>query len=308
MLTYGIDEWIGFFIIYCFIGWVGESIYVSIEHHKIVNRGFLHGPFLPIYGSGAIIILFATLPVRNNLFLIFLFGMLSSTVLEYFTGYIMEQIFHVKYWDYTCQPFNLNGYICLGCSLTWGLLAMLLTRVVHRPIENFLFSINSSVVIVVDAVFTIYFIWDIVVSAQEAFDLKRMILANEEIQRLSKRIDVFVAFAEDDKAKLESAINEAKQEVDFKIDMVKNELQYKVNRIKKGTELKYAFGKAECEAELSRLKAEITATKEKWELYKDKKQNKAYSILKRNPGATSKKHEFSFDVVRNLFVTKITKK
>ena len=88
MFAYNLWQWIAFFIIYCLIGWIGESLYVSWEHRKWVNRGFLHGPFLPIYGFGAVIILISTIPVRNNYFLIFLFGMLGATLLEYFTGRI----------------------------------------------------------------------------------------------------------------------------------------------------------------------------------------------------------------------------
>ena len=70
MFAYNLWQWIAFFIIYCLIGWIGESLYVSWEHRKWVNRGFLHGPFLPIYGFGAVIILISTIPVRNNYFLI----------------------------------------------------------------------------------------------------------------------------------------------------------------------------------------------------------------------------------------------
>ena len=84
MFAYNLWQWIAFFIIYCLIGWIGESLYVSWEHRKWVNRGFLHGPFLPIYGFGAVIILISTIPVRNNYFLIFLFGMLGATLLEYY--------------------------------------------------------------------------------------------------------------------------------------------------------------------------------------------------------------------------------
>lgn len=136
MYGYSIEQWITFFAVYCFVGWGFESIYVSIEHRKWVNRGFLNGPFLPIYGFGAIIMLFAALPVRDNIALTFLFGMAGATALEYFTGYVMEKMFHVKYWDYTYEPLNVDGYICLGCSLMWGALSVLLVRVVHRPTER----------------------------------------------------------------------------------------------------------------------------------------------------------------------------
>ena len=82
MFAYNLWQWIAFFIIYCLIGWIGESLYVSWEHRKWVNRGFLHGPFRPIYGFGAVIILISTIPVRNNYFLIFLFGMLVPPCLN----------------------------------------------------------------------------------------------------------------------------------------------------------------------------------------------------------------------------------
>ena len=86
MYEYSVFEWISFFMIYCFLGWMFESLYVSWECKKWVNRGFLNGPFLPIYGFGAIIMLFVDLPVKNNIILIFLFGMMAATILEYITG------------------------------------------------------------------------------------------------------------------------------------------------------------------------------------------------------------------------------
>lgn len=202
MFSYDLWDFIAFFMIYCLIGWAMESLYVSFEHKKWVNRGFLHGPFLPIYGFGAIIILISTIPVRNHYFLIFLFGMIGATLLEYVTGYVMERIFHVKYWDYSYDFCNLNGYICLGCSLAWGVCSLLLTGLIHNPIEKFVFGFPHVPLIVIDLVFVVYFIWDVITSAQEAFDLKKMILENEEIKRIQKRLDVIAAFAEEDKEKM----------------------------------------------------------------------------------------------------------
>ena len=84
--TYTTVDWLMFFYIYCFLGWCFESTYVSIQHKKWVNRGFMRGPFLPLYGSGAVIMLFVTSPVRGNVFLTFLFGAVGATILEYFTS------------------------------------------------------------------------------------------------------------------------------------------------------------------------------------------------------------------------------
>ena len=90
-----------------------------------VNRGFLNGPFLPIYGFGAVTILISTMSVRDSVPLIFLLGMLGATVLEYVTGACMERMFHVRYWDYSNQKLNLNGHICLTSSLAWGIFSVL---------------------------------------------------------------------------------------------------------------------------------------------------------------------------------------
>ena len=92
MTAYTVSQWILFFYIYCFCGWVWESAYVSVCERKPVNRGFLKGPFLPIYGSGAICILIVTIPVRGNIPAMCIVGMVSATVLEYITGYVMERL------------------------------------------------------------------------------------------------------------------------------------------------------------------------------------------------------------------------
>ena len=116
-ILYTIHQWLLLFYLYCFAGWIWESCYVSLKKRKWINRGFLKGPLLPIYGSGAIVVLVSTIMVQNNTFLIFIIGMIAATILEYITGELMERIFHVRYWDYSDKPFNINGHICLLSSL-----------------------------------------------------------------------------------------------------------------------------------------------------------------------------------------------
>ena len=108
---YTIHQWLLLFYLYCFAGWVWESCYVSALKHKWINRGFLKGPLLPIYGSGAIVVLISTITVKENIFLVFIIGMIAATVLEYITGELMESIFHVRYWDYSNKPLILNGLL-----------------------------------------------------------------------------------------------------------------------------------------------------------------------------------------------------
>ena len=202
MHVYTAGQWVLLFFFYCLCGWVWESCYVSARQRRWVNRGFLHGPLLPIYGSGAIIILFATLPVADSLPLIWLFGMLAATALEYVTGDVMERIFKVRYWDYSGQKFNLNGHICLTSSIAWGFFSILLVRFVHPPIGRLLARVPALFVDPLAFGLTILFTVDVVRSVQAALDLRKVLTKlteeNEDLRRLAKRAEVAAAFAEDD--------------------------------------------------------------------------------------------------------------
>ena len=198
---YTFIQWLLFFFIYCFLGWVWESCYVSAKNREWINRGFLHGPMLPIYGSGAIIVLLCTIGVRDQVILIFIFGMIGATILEYVTGACMERLFRVRYWDYSHMPLNLKGYICLPVSLGWGVFSVLLMRVIHVPIENLVLQIPERIAEVVSVVCSSAFAVDFTLSFSEAMDLRDMLIrlsdSNEKIQRLQKRLEVVSAFAED---------------------------------------------------------------------------------------------------------------
>lgn len=202
MNIYSAGQWVLLFFFYCFCGWVWECCYVSIRQRRWVNRGFLQGPLLPIYGSGAIIILFATLPVSESLWLVWLLGMIAATILEYVTGAAMERLFKVRYWDYSQQRFHLNGYICLTSSIAWGFFSILLVEFLHPPIADLLGKIPRYFVDPLALVLTSAFTVDVVRSVQAALDLRevltRLAEENEEFRRLARRAEVAAAFAEDD--------------------------------------------------------------------------------------------------------------
>lgn len=124
-------QWALFFFLYSFLGWIWESGYVSLREKRWMNRGFLNGPLLPIYGFGAVFILLFTLPVAANPLLVFLMGMAGATLLEYVTGSFLENTFHVRYWDYSMYRWNLHGHICLTASLFWGLFSLAQVRLIH---------------------------------------------------------------------------------------------------------------------------------------------------------------------------------
>ena len=176
MQSYHLTQWVLFFFIYSFIGWVWECCFVSVRKRRWVNRGFMYGPMLPIYGFGALAVLISTIRVRDSIPLIFLFGMVGATLLEYVTGAVMERLFNVKYWDYSNQKFNLNGYICLTSSLGWGLFSVLLVKFVHVPIEGIAFVLTVAAAV------------DVTQSFNDAMDLKRILAQLEESKKQIRKI------------------------------------------------------------------------------------------------------------------------
>lgn len=276
MYLYTWYQWLLFFFIYCFIGWIIESTYVSVRSLHFVNRGFLRLPLLPLYGSGAIIMLWLSLPVQGNLFLVFLFGMLGASALEYVTGYAMERLFKMKYWDYSNNPFNLNGYVCLTNSIAWGFLTLLLTEVIHLPLEWLVLRLNGTVCISLVVIVGIIFVTDAIHSTKEALDLGRIL---EAMTKLKSELD-----------EVQVQISLLKAETAQKVSDIKTETIQMATSLKDGTKVKISSLKAETASALKesalveRLQS-LTETKEK---LTGRLTSYRKGILRRNPTASSR--------------------
>lgn len=122
-----------YFSLFSFCGWIAEVIYCSIPAKKFINRGFLNGPVCPVYGFGGLIVVYLLEPVRGHIIGLFLLGMVATTILEYATSYIMEKLFHTRWWDYSERPLNINGRVCLPYSIMFGALSVFAVRVLYPP-------------------------------------------------------------------------------------------------------------------------------------------------------------------------------
>ena len=210
MYYYSWNQWITFFFIYSFLGWVWESCYVSIKSHRWVNRGFLRMPMLPLYGSGATIMLLLTLPFPGNYVLQYCLGVIGPTILEYFTGWAMEKLFKMRYWDYSNQRFNIKGYICLTSSIAWGFFTMLMTYVLHPPIEHFVLNKIPPVVdYVVIAVVGVLFVLDTIESAKAAIDVGKALEKMTDIRAQIDDIQVQLSLLKSEAARVASEKKEA---------------------------------------------------------------------------------------------------
>lgn len=134
---YYIIQW---FLIYSMLGWLVESIYMSVCNRKLTNRGFMRGPMCPIYGVGALTVYFLLRPVCHNIFLLYFSGALVATSLEYVTAKIMLRIFGEVWWDYSQKPFNYKGILCLESTIAWGFYTLGLFLFLHKGVE---YIVNS---------------------------------------------------------------------------------------------------------------------------------------------------------------------
>ncbi|MBQ8822186.1 MAG: hypothetical protein IJZ82_06050 [Lachnospiraceae bacterium] len=232
MFDYTFSQWVLFFYFYSFFGWCFESAYVSICKKKWINRGFMRGPFLPLYGSGAIMMLVVSKPFQKYVPLVYLSGCLGATALEYVTGVVMEALFAVRYWDYSHKRFNYKGHICLSSTLAWGALTVLVTRYIHPWVERLVLQIPVKLEQGVTLILSAVLAGDYAMSFRAALDLKdilyRLEKVNEEIAHLQKRVDVLIAVAGDE-------LQERKEELfDLKDEFIekKDELVEKADEIR----------------------------------------------------------------------------
>lgn len=222
-----IMQWLLYFYIYCFLGWIFESCYVSARKMQWTNRGFLRGPMLPIYGSGAVMMLVVSEPFRSNYILTYFAGVVGATILEYVVGVVIEAIFKVRYWDYSNQRFNYKGHICLSSSIAWGFLTIAMNLWLHPGILSVLNPVPQSVQYAITVLVTVCISIDTILSVKDALELRDIILrleeAKEEMERLQRRMDVVLAFAEADK---EHFLDEHPrlQQIDGRITEQKKEL------------------------------------------------------------------------------------
>ena len=170
-----------YFLIYSCLGWCLEVIYAAVTTGQLINRGFLNGPVCPIYGFGMVIVLFALTPLSHSLLLLYLGGVILPSALELVGGWALYKLYHTRWWDYSDDPFNIGGYICLEFSLLWGVGTLIVMKLVHPIIADAVALIPPLVGLVL--MFLLYAIYaaDTIATAFAASDLARDLDALEKV-------------------------------------------------------------------------------------------------------------------------------
>lgn len=215
-----------YIIIYSFLGWICEVLYCYMLDHKFTNRGFLNGPLCPVYGFGAIFVLTFLDEYKNNVLLVFIIGIIITSILEYITSLILEVSFHTKWWDYSEHKFNIHGRVCLLNSTLFGILSVILVEVINPKIVDFIGKFPREV---------IYFVTYILVSLiaiDFILTITTMLKLNSRLSELNELLSDFeelgVSFIEKTEKDLKVKINKFKNE---KIN--REELIGKIKKLRK---------------------------------------------------------------------------
>ena len=327
MYSYTWLQWIFFFYLYCFLGWVWESCYVSAKKKHWVNRGFLHLPLLPIYGSGAIVVLFVSLPIRDNPVLVYLAGAAAATILEMVVGLVMEQLFKVKYWDYSNQKFNYKGVICLSSTLFWGVLSVFLTEVAQKPIERAVLSLSAPVLSGIVAVISAAFIYDTIISVKAALDLAKVLTSIEKAkeamaEELRNMEEKAAAFMDEARENLEVRVDDARESLALRREQsmenreeFKKDLAARVDDARENLTLRREQSREEREVrkdaarqymeDYQRRKEEfVAAQQERLDALMEKAYQVSKGAAKRNPGMSSRRFGESIQRLRDRSLRK----
>ena len=196
---YPLAYWFCMLMIYSFIGWAYESALCSITGGRLVNRGFLNGPLCPVYGFGALFVIFALGRVAGDLIL-FLSAAILTTSLEYVTSWLLETFFHAKWWDYSRYRFNLHGRVCLLGAVVFGSLSVLVLRVVHPWVSSWVDRLPVPALYLVSGGLFLVFCADLF------FTVRHLLAMNGRLAEVQSALDSYKAQAELKASELREAL------------------------------------------------------------------------------------------------------
>ncbi|MGI5825388.1 MAG: putative ABC transporter permease [Bacillota bacterium] len=276
------------FTVYAFLGWCTEVAFQAVCHGKIVNRGFLNGPVCPIYGVGMVGVLLLLEPYSGNIFWLFIGGMFLTTAIELIGGWILDAAFHMRWWDYTDEPFNYHGYICLRFSFIWGLAVVGVIKILQPLVITLINIFPHTLGLILLVAVAVCFTADFTVTLRSVIGLRKNL---GEMEKIAGRLhnmsddltDIVSASAlkadselkelkvktEEQKAKTREAILVKQKELDKKVNINLKQLNEKIEQAKSEIGVSKSFE--------DRIENQIEKVSEK---YKDAAVEKQINLLK----------------------------
>lgn len=183
------------FFIYSFVGWVVEMVSTYFPDRKIVNRGFLMGPYCPIYGFGCLLISLLLSRYKNDPIVLFVMIIVVCSALEYFVSYILEKIFKARWWDYTKYKYNINGRICLETMIPFGILGCLFVYYLHPFVLNIIGKIPSNVVMAISYILLVVFVIDVIISFSVIgkIHISKKVKTTDDTEEITQKVRSYIA-------------------------------------------------------------------------------------------------------------------
>ncbi len=298
-----------YFFIYGFWGWCTEVAYATVKQKKFVNRGFLNGPICPVYGVGIGMVVMLLEPMSGTIVSLYVVSTALVTTIEGVTGYLMDRLFHHKWWDYSNQPLNIGGYVCLLFSLAWGVACVLIVRVIHPFVCQMVDMIPVTVGIGLAAVLGIALLADLYVTTAEILKLNKKLDTMEkisaELRELSDMIGVNIhesvmetmEFSEETKKQLDSAVSELREKLDSVAQEQKDHLEERIDRVEEKIEAK--LYPEEEKALLAELRNKYAELKGKYTELAGRSTLVTRRLIDAFPKMESRLHKEMFNEMRN---------
>ena len=245
------------FFVYAFLGWCLEVSFAALKTRRFVNRGFLNGPVCPIYGVGVVIVLLCLTPLKNNLPVLFAGGVVLTSALEYATGLVLEKLFGQRWWDYSEEPFNLQGYICLRFSLCWGVAILFVVKLLHPTVLLFISLIPRSVGWALLGLLGAVMAVDVAATVRTIARLNRRLTQIDEIAAHIRQASA--EFGED---LAERVLDAAEKGADLKQDM--DQIMDELSMRREELELAIEERREEFREDMEQRRAELEEDVEQW--------------------------------------------
>ncbi len=263
------DQYVFYFVIYAMIGYISEVVYCSVPMRRLVNRGFLHGPYLPIYGFGALLIIIPLLFFTAHPILVFFIAFFLTSALEYATSFVLEKIFHTQLWDYSQKFANIHGRVCLLNSTLFGLMGVAAIYWIHPAITAFVQDIPEYVLNPVSTVLLLVIAIDTTISIFSLNTFQRQLVEFRlKVKELELRFELL--------AKEKS--NPSLERLKVRLNRELEDRRIKLN--KRSRRILDAFPSITAKNEEQRLQLELL--KMEFRSYREKKKNQRSQRKKNN--------------------------
>ena len=269
-MIYSLQTYLLLFLSYAILGWIIEVILKYIEFKRLINRGFLIGPWLPIYGFGAILITILLHKYHGDPFPLFALSMIICGILEYLTSYVLEKVFRARWWDYSTNKFNINGRVSLNTMIPFGICGVLVINYLNPFFLKLYHTIGDKTLVIILGIILPIFIIDNIVSLNVLSIIRKdnKLLEKDNTEEMSKKVKELLASINWKERRLINAfptakyfgtaikenIDKAKTKIEEKQNQIINETNAKINMLKEEYDNKINYLKEQSEKRLNKLK------------------------------------------------------